>query len=80
MDDLPRTDEEINEDELRELGVHVYGRVPCEFCGKELRIWPTIVEQETSPPSEVRSDGLNMINLVASDPSAVLLYGISRIC
>ncbi|CAF0750657.1 unnamed protein product [Adineta ricciae] len=53
LDDLPRTDEEINEDELRELGVHVYGRVPCEFCGKELRIWPTIVEQETSPPSEL---------------------------
>ncbi|UJR33587.1 hypothetical protein I4U23_021024 [Adineta vaga] len=53
FDDYPRTDEEINEEELRDLGVHVHGHVPCEFCGKELLEWPTIVDQEKFPPSEL---------------------------
>jgi hypothetical protein len=47
------TDEPNVEAELRELGIHIRGRVPCEFCGKELLKWPTIVEQEKFPPSQV---------------------------
>lgn len=50
---MPRTDEQAIETELRELGVHIHGRVPCEFCGEILLKWPTIVEQEKFAPSQV---------------------------
>ncbi|CAF3728049.1 unnamed protein product [Adineta steineri] len=51
--DLYETLEEKTEAEFRELGIHIYGHVPCEFCGHELLEWPTIVEQEKSPPKEL---------------------------
>ena len=51
--DLAKIDEQAYETELSELGVHIHGHVPCEFCGKELLKWPTIVEQEKFPPAQV---------------------------
>jgi hypothetical protein len=51
--DISRIDEQAVEDELRELGVHIHGHVPCEFCGEQLLRWPSIVEQEKFPPAQV---------------------------
>ena len=51
--EMPRIDEKAVEGELRELGIHIHGNVPCEFCGREILKWPTIVEQEKYPPSQV---------------------------
>ena len=52
--ELPRIDEQVIESELREMGIHIHGHVPCEFCGHDILKWPTIVEQEKYPPSQVR--------------------------
>ncbi|CAF0750717.1 unnamed protein product [Rotaria sordida] len=51
--DIPRTNEQAIETELRELGVHIHGHIPCEFCGQQLLKWPTIVEQEKFAPSQL---------------------------
>ncbi|CAF0737568.1 unnamed protein product [Rotaria sp. Silwood1] len=51
--DIPRTHEQAIETELRELGVHIHGHVPCEFCGEPILKWPTIIEQEKFAPSQL---------------------------
>ena len=50
---MARIDEQAIESELRELGVHIHGHVPCEFCGQDILKWPTIIEQEKYPPAQV---------------------------
>lgn len=51
--EMSRASEQAIEAELRELGVHIHGHVPCEFCGEQLLKWPTITEQEKFAPSQV---------------------------
>ncbi|CAF2989427.1 unnamed protein product [Rotaria socialis] len=51
--DASRGSEQAIEAELRELGVHIHGHVPCEFCGEQLLKWPTIIEQEKFAPSQL---------------------------
>ncbi|CAF0776054.1 unnamed protein product [Didymodactylos carnosus] len=45
--------EQTIEKELKELGVHIHGNFPCEFCGKDILKWPTITEQEKYNPEQL---------------------------
>ena len=68
-------DEQAYENELRELGVHIHGHVPCEFCGQELLKWPTIVEQEKFPPAQVEIDMYAQGEILLF-VSVILLHGL----